>query len=177
MLLYDLRKLQNNLLSCDCTTRWLGQWIKNNLANVDQPTTITCNFPESLSGHQIQNLTSDEFVCGEYMIPFVPCAASKWSLMVLSVAPTLIQGPSNETIRTTRELTLLCEVSSIPRPDFAWTRDGVVIEPDESRVTVKESGSLVISSVQLTDAGNYVCNASNLEGIIVSSPATVIVEG
>lgn len=155
--LTSLRSLNllNNVLSCDCTTQWLGQWIANNSAIVDQPTMVTCNFPATLSGRHIQNLTSDEFVCK---------------------APLLQQGPSNVTVRTTRQLTLLCDVSGIPRPEFIWTRDDVVIKSDGVRVSVEESGSLIISSVELTDFGRYICNASNLEGYIVSSAAIVIVE-
>ena len=139
---------------------------------------ITCNFPATLSGHQIWNLTSDEFVCGKNALTSV--STHCFSIVVLLFwveAPTLVQGPSNATIRTTRQLTLLCDVSSIPRPDFIWTRDEVVIKPDGVRVSVEESGSLVISPVELTDSGSYICNASNLEGYIVSSAATVIVEG
>jgi hypothetical protein len=71
---------------------------------------------------------------------------------------------------------LLCDVSGIPRPEFIWTRDDVVIKSDGVRVSVEESGSLIISSVELTDFGRYICNASNLEGYIVSSAAIVIVE-
>ena len=70
----------------------------------------------------------------------------------------------------------MCNVSSIPRSDFSWSRNGVVVEADD-RVTVDESGSLVVSSVELTDAGVYVCNASNLEGFVVSLSATITVEG
>ncbi|XP_062515494.1 peroxidasin homolog [Corticium candelabrum] len=147
-------KLENNRLSCDCTTRWLGEWIRNNSAVVDTPDNILCNFPPSLANQPISNVLTSKFVCE---------------------APTLNGSPSNETIRTTERLTLLCNVSSIPRSDFTWSRDGVVVEADD-RVTVDESGSLVVSSVELTDAGVYVCNASNLEGFVVSLSATVTVE-
>ncbi|XP_048587603.1 roundabout homolog 1 isoform X5 [Nematostella vectensis] len=60
--------------------------------------------------------------------------------------------------------TLICLTSGIPSPRITWYRDGRVVTPDGSRVTIN-GGSLSIARVTRSDGGTYACAASNAAGM------------
>ncbi|XP_076034195.1 cell adhesion molecule Dscam1-like isoform X3 [Oratosquilla oratoria] len=61
------------------------------------------------------------------------------------------------------ELNLRCRVVGSPTPIRTWTFNGDSL-PSSGRVQEYPDGSLLITDVKATDAGNYTCSASNVHG-------------
>ena len=74
----------------------------------------------------------------------------------------------------TPELELTCEAYGIPPPDVVWLNDGIALQNISGRraITVEDGGSLgelgnltqstlILSEVQLSDAGEYTCRATS----------------
>ena len=83
--------------------------------------------------------------------------------------PLIPAVSSNSPVIKTRTATLTC----FSHPDrtgtitYSWTRqDGKPIRGSQDSST----GTLTISDVQSTDAGNYICTASNIAGETPSLP-------
>ncbi len=69
-----------------------------------------------------------------------------------------------------------CSAFAIPSPDYEWSRDGLPLTLDETRL-IAENGSLLFSELMRDDSGSYECTASNLYGEITSQPAQLTVQG
>ena len=69
---------------------------------------------------------------------------------------------------------LPCVASGYPLPTYQWTKDGVPVTPGDSRSL--RGGNLLLSNVQLENAGRYDCEAVNDLGA-VSTTRNVIVRG
>ena len=64
-----------------------------------------------------------------------------------------------------RTAILSCPASGLPSPTVRWLRNGEVLPPQLGRLEVIAGGrQLKITSVSLTDAGTYTCDASNKAG-------------
>ena len=74
----------------------------------------------------------------------------------------------------TPQLELTCEAYGIPSPDVVWLNDGIVLLNVDGRrvITVEDGGplgdlgnltrsTLILSKVQLSDAGEYTCRATS----------------
>lgn len=87
-------------------------------------------------------------------------------------APAFTVDPASYAAAISENVTLTAFASGSPTPTLQWSRDGTPI----SGAT---SPSLVLSDVQLGDAGSYTCVATNSEGSATSAAAvlTVIVPG
>ena len=80
-------------------------------------------------------------------------------------------GPVEQTVRQSARVELLCMVSGFPLPQVEWLTSGLTVMQDRN-VTVTESSSqftvnsiLTLRSIQLSDAGLYVCLANNSLGL------------
>lgn len=60
--------------------------------------------------------------------------------------------------------TLPCEASGIPTPNITWFRNAVPLALSTRQYTVREDGSLLISSVGIDDTGMFQCVAANAAG-------------
>lgn len=58
-------------------------------------------------------------------------------------------------------VTLDCVANGNPRPQIKWLRNGEDIDINDSKFQIIGTGSLYISSVNESDAGNFQCRASN----------------
>nr|XP_055041763.1 hemicentin-1 isoform X2 [Misgurnus anguillicaudatus] len=79
-----------------------------------------------------------------------------------------IQGHSDELLEMSvtvgDDVTLPCEVDSVPPPIISWAKDKQLISPFSPRHIRLPSGSLTITETRVTDSGMYVCVATNIAG-------------
>ncbi|KAI7799480.1 hemicentin-1 isoform X1 [Triplophysa rosa] len=62
------------------------------------------------------------------------------------------------------DVTLPCEVKSVPPPIITWAKDKQLISPFSPRHVQLSSGSMTITETRVTDSGIYVCVATNIAG-------------
>ncbi|XP_035384811.1 hemicentin-1 isoform X2 [Electrophorus electricus] len=67
-------------------------------------------------------------------------------------------------VRVGDDITLPCEVQSVPPPIITWAKDKQLISPYSPRHTQLPSGSMKIMEAQVTDSGMYLCVATNIAG-------------
>ncbi|XP_042079510.1 roundabout homolog 1 isoform X3 [Haplochromis burtoni] len=78
--------------------------------------------------------------------------------------PVIRQGPVNQTVSVDSTVTLGCQSVGTPTPAVHWKKDGVVVSPVDSRMSLTETGLLKIHYAKLGDTGFYTCVASNSNG-------------
>ncbi|XP_009081115.1 PREDICTED: LOW QUALITY PROTEIN: hemicentin-1-like, partial [Acanthisitta chloris] len=67
------------------------------------------------------------------------------------------------------DVTLPCEVKSLPPPIITWAKEMQLISPFSPRHTFLPSGSMKISETQVSDSGMYICVATNIAGNVTQS--------
>uniref|UniRef100_A0A8C0VE26 Ig-like domain-containing protein n=1 Tax=Cyanistes caeruleus TaxID=156563 RepID=A0A8C0VE26_CYACU len=67
------------------------------------------------------------------------------------------------------DVTLPCEVRSLPPPIITWAKETQLISPFSPRHTFLPLGSMKISETQVTDSGMYICVATNIAGNVTQS--------
>lgn len=74
---------------------------------------------------------------------------------------------------------LSCSASGEPLPTYTWTlNDVIVTESSTVAIVASEGGSsLVLSSVESGNVGEYSCLAVNSQGTALSDTATVAIAG
>ncbi|XP_078603433.1 uncharacterized protein LOC144877394 [Branchiostoma floridae x Branchiostoma japonicum] len=95
---------------------------------------------------------------------------------MMSKKPTIVRFKvSNNTLAQGETLYLVCEASGIPPPNIIVTLPSGLIASAESggRVTVGVNGTITITNVTASDAGQYICIATNPVG---SASATMFVD-
>lgn len=74
------------------------------------------------------------------------------------VTPVLLSGPRDQTALEFNQVVFECLLTGRPRPIVTWTKkDGGVFE-SSGQVRVTHLGNLVISGVQVSDSGIYICS-------------------
>ncbi|KAI1289731.1 Down syndrome cell adhesion molecule-like protein Dscam2 [Halotydeus destructor] len=90
--------------------------------------------------------------------------------MVIHVLPKWLREPADSMVLKDRTAVIDCEADGFPVPSIRWSHTDVNSkeQPTEykpvvssSHMKVFENGSLVIHTVQLSDAGYYACQANN----------------
>ncbi|NXQ98095.1 ROBO2 protein, partial [Sagittarius serpentarius] len=61
-----------------------------------------------------------------------------------------------------------------PEPSVSWKKDGVRLNDKDERLTIR-GGKLMLASTRKSDAGIYVCVATNVVGERDSEPAELVV--
>ncbi|XP_068397521.1 hemicentin-1 isoform X4 [Eschrichtius robustus] len=67
------------------------------------------------------------------------------------------------------EVTLPCEVKSLPPPIITWAKETQLISPFSPRHTFLPSGSMKITETRVSDSGMYLCVATNIAGNVTQS--------
>ncbi|XP_028413448.1 tyrosine-protein phosphatase Lar-like isoform X5 [Dendronephthya gigantea] len=77
--------------------------------------------------------------------------------------PVFNRKPENKTVKEgSMNVSFNCNATSFPTPKLAWLKDGKVIKQNSTNfVLSKDMGTLTIRKVRKSDAGLYVCNATN----------------
>uniref|UniRef100_A0A674NNH3 Roundabout, axon guidance receptor, homolog 1 (Drosophila) n=1 Tax=Takifugu rubripes TaxID=31033 RepID=A0A674NNH3_TAKRU len=78
--------------------------------------------------------------------------------------PVIKRGPLNQTVPVDSTVVLSCHALGSPPPAIHWKRDGVVLSPVDSRMSISDRGSLEIRYAKLGDTGFYTCVASSPNG-------------
>uniref|UniRef100_A0A8C4UE85 Hemicentin-1 n=1 Tax=Falco tinnunculus TaxID=100819 RepID=A0A8C4UE85_FALTI len=68
-----------------------------------------------------------------------------------------------------KDVTLPCEVKSLPPPIITWAKEMQLISPFSPRHAFLPSGSMKISETQVSDSGMYICVATNIAGNVTQS--------
>ena len=76
---------------------------------------------------------------------------------VSDVPQTVTVTPNSADVRETQSITLTCQADGHPPPTFSWKFNGNVVNG-------AQQNTLVLTSVEVKDAGNYTCVASNSLG-------------
>uniref|UniRef100_A0AC11BQX3 Hemicentin 1 n=1 Tax=Ovis aries TaxID=9940 RepID=A0AC11BQX3_SHEEP len=84
------------------------------------------------------------------------------------------RGPSQDkpveiSVLAGEEVTLPCEVKSLPPPVITWAKETQLISPFSPRHTFLPSGSMKITETRVSDSGMYLCVATNIAGNVTQS--------
>lgn len=80
-------------------------------------------------------------------------------------------------IRNNTQLIIVNLIRSFS-PQVTWFKDNRPVEINRNgRLILSNENSLLIASIEKSDAGNYTCVASNIAGSYSSEPAELIVHG
>ena len=82
----------------------------------------------------------------------------KTLLVVISLPRFTVKPPSKVVARLGDTLKLNCSAAGDPQPVISWKKQGSQLPAVRSQ---KINGALVIRSLQLSDAGNYICVATS----------------
>ncbi|KAJ8038941.1 Hemicentin-1 [Holothuria leucospilota] len=77
---------------------------------------------------------------------------------IVNILPSSLAQPLNSLVM------LPCEAEGSPRPDVEWYKSGKPIEQFQNGYTITTEGSLIISSLQPIDNGEYTCMVFNQYG-------------
>ncbi|KAH7978763.1 hypothetical protein HPB49_006680 [Dermacentor silvarum] len=72
--------------------------------------------------------------------------------------------PAHKVVLAQHPFSLTCDAHGVPLPTFTWNRDGLPL-PRESLTSVRGNW-LHVSSAQPHHAGHYLCEASNVGGVV-----------
>ncbi|XP_026531599.1 protein sidekick-2 [Notechis scutatus] len=98
-------------------------------------------------------------------------------LAVTSIAPNITRGPLDSTVIDGMAVVLSCETSGAPRPAITWQKGERILASGSvqlPRFTLLESGSLLISPSRISDAGSYICLATNSRGVDEASAELIV---
>nr|XP_003923602.1 roundabout homolog 3 isoform X1 [Saimiri boliviensis boliviensis] len=107
---------------------------------------------------------------------YLGAAASRnASLEVAVLRDDFRQSPGNVVVAVGEPAVLECvPPRGHPEPSVSWRKDGARLKEEEGRITIR-GGKLMMSHTLKSDAGMYVCVASNMAGERESVPAKVVV--
>ena len=90
--------------------------------------------------------------------------------------PTATISPSETVILSlSSPLQLNCTTTGLPPPQVSWSRNGMSLEADDSRIIIND-GTLIITETNVTDSGEYHCSASSTAGLVSSSVEVAVLE-
>ena len=101
--------------------------------------------------------------------------------------PEIVSHPMNMTVNNGSNVTFNCVSFSYDNVTYTWLKDGVTLLDDDVNIIISThideddnntyTTTLMISDVQLSDDGVYICSATNKENTTSSYTATLSVIG
>lgn len=144
-------RLDSNALVCDCKIAWLAKMINENSIQV----AASCKFPTEMQGKALRGMPMKDFHCK---------------------SPEIMEEPQDIEISFGGTATFTCHVEGDPKPNVIWMKDNSEIElNEENRYEVMSDGSLMIKNTQEKDNGRYECMAKNVDGMVKSRQARMVV--
>ncbi len=84
------------------------------------------------------------------------------------------QGPLNQTVPVDSTVVLGCQTAGSPPPTVHWKRDGVVVSPVDSRMSIADTGSLEIRYAKVGDkAVQQIVISNYCDGTEQNQPADI----
>ncbi len=151
--------LGGNPLMCDCSVRWLLEFLQGPSQNTTLSITdigdLKCSDPPSLWDRPLLNVSTQDLENGTCVPRILP-------LFRLQVSTILEES-----------LRFDCRATGTPLPVITWTLPGNHTYPVDSgietgrrmRYRIDKFGSLFIFKVDATDSGIYTCTATNSLGV------------
>uniref|UniRef100_A0A915PUX1 Uncharacterized protein n=1 Tax=Setaria digitata TaxID=48799 RepID=A0A915PUX1_9BILA len=110
---------------------------------------------------------SEGFVTCTAEIEVIPTDGTR-RLRKLPTAPSFIEVLPGKFKATTGDpVSVECSISGYPAPTIQWLRNGAVLVPEHDRYMISYDGettTLKFISITASDAGKYICIATNQEG-------------
>ncbi|XP_014210778.1 peroxidasin homolog [Copidosoma floridanum] len=142
-------RLDSNALICDCEILWLVERMKE---RVEMP--AVCRGPREMEGKRLDDMTPEDFHCSR---------------------PVIMEGPEDMEVQLGETAIFRCRAGGDPQPSITWMRDSNEIPVEDERYQLAVDGSLVISQVTESDAGEYECVAHNGMGYTKSRAARTLI--
>ncbi|VDL62459.1 unnamed protein product [Hymenolepis diminuta] len=92
--------------------------------------------------------------------------SSKKAHLRVRQRPFFLIAPESQTIPINGVAEFACRVSGEPTPTLTWRREPPLPAISTTRSILLADGSLKLINVQLEDAGDYICQASNDGGVV-----------
>ncbi|VDO00455.1 unnamed protein product [Rodentolepis nana] len=92
--------------------------------------------------------------------------ATKKAYLRVRQRPFFLIAPESQTIPINGVAEFACRVSGEPLPTLTWRREPPLPAISTTRSILLSDGSLKLINVQLEDAGDYICQASNDGGVV-----------
>ncbi|XP_068673412.1 roundabout homolog 3-like [Montipora foliosa] len=125
----------------------------------------------SLQVLQVRKEDSDFYFCSASNL--LGRAEKKTLLVVVSLPQSTIKPPSKIAIRAGCSVRLNCSATGDPQPTITWRKqDGQLPVARSQQI----SGALVISNLQQSDAGNYICTVTSAGVFDVESVTSLEVQ-
>ncbi|XP_049270622.1 hemicentin-1 [Rhipicephalus sanguineus] len=86
--------------------------------------------------------------------------------VVVGVSPVIAEAPPYTEVAAGGDVWLHCTARGDPAPKVFWLRDGHQVDNAGGRIRHWDNGSLHIEPVEVDDAGEYYCLASNKFGMV-----------
>ncbi|XP_063812437.1 neural cell adhesion molecule 2 isoform X2 [Pseudophryne corroboree] len=87
-------------------------------------------------------------------------------LVIVNVPPAILiqQRSFNATADRQEDMTLFCRATGSPKPHISWYRNGRLIEENDKYSLREDNTELTIKNIINSDAGSYICRATNKAG-------------
>ena len=95
-------------------------------------------------------------------------------LVVVSLPRFTTKPPSKKLASVGKTLTLNCSASGDPQPIISWKKQGGQLPVGRSE---QRNGQLVITGLQLNDAGNYICVATSAGVFNIETGTHIDIQG
>ncbi|XP_063796284.1 hemicentin-1 isoform X2 [Pseudophryne corroboree] len=142
-------------------------------------------FQESINASwEIANVSSHDEGFFECFATSTAGSAQAQTFFDVNEPPPVIKALHNLTVNIGNQAILTCDVLSTVRYNFTWRRNNLdLIHENTSTIYILSNNSLKITSVKISDAGEYVCSADNEGGrtaasvfLAVQDPPNVVVD-
>ncbi|KAL2093408.1 hypothetical protein ACEWY4_010720 [Coilia grayii] len=101
---------------------------------------------------------------------------SRRAQLTIASVPSFVTQPCPLVAREGGVARLTCQVTSHPPANITWQFNQRALPAQPERITVLPNGVLQISDVNVKDAGNYRCLATNMAGRVLSDESTLSVQ-
>ncbi|KAK2835266.1 hypothetical protein Q5P01_015750 [Channa striata] len=91
---------------------------------------------------------------------------SKSINLTVHVPPSIADEPTELTVTRLSPVVVPCTASGIPEPTVHWSKDGIKLPTQGQGYSILSTGSIEITSAELSHTGHYLCIAKNAAGSI-----------